>query len=79
MSIWTKEELQTHIKAYKEALLSCSQGKSYSIGSRSLTRSDIPEIREMLGYYEEELNKLNNVKSSIVVRAKIHGSHRWRQ
>ncbi len=76
MSIWTKEELQTHIKAYKEALLNCSQGKSYSVGSRSLTRSDIPEIREMLGYYEEELNKLNNVRSSFIAQAKIHGSFR---
>lgn len=76
MSIWTKEELQTHIKAYKEALLNCSQGKSYSVGSRSLTRSDIPEILRTLEYYQAELNMLNNVRSSFIAQAKIHGSFR---
>lgn len=76
MSIWTKEELQEQIKAYKEALLACSSGKSYSIGSRSLTRSDIPQILETLSYFEAELNKINKVQSSFIARAKIHGPFR---
>lgn len=76
MSIWTKEELNTQITAYKEALLICSQGKSYTIGSRSLTRSDMQEIKSMLDYFETELNKLDGVKTSFIAHAKIHGPHR---
>lgn len=76
MSIWTKEELQKQIKEYKEALLACTSGKSYSIGSRSLTRSDMQEIKNMLDYFEGELNKINNVQSSFIARAKIHGPFR---
>lgn len=76
MSIWTKEELKTHITAYKEALLACASGKSYSIGSRSLTRSDIPEIIKTLKILEEELDKLEGIKTSFIAHAKIHGPHR---
>ncbi len=72
MSIWTKEELEEQIAAYKNALLTCSQGKAYTIGSRSLTRSDMKEIKEMLDYFEEELNKLENKPSFFAVRAKLH-------
>lgn len=76
MSIWTKEELKTQITAYKEALLICSQGKSYSIGSRTLTRSDLPEILNILKYLEEEQDKLEGVKTSFIAHARIHGPHR---
>jgi len=59
MTIWTRDELITQIQAWKNALLACSTGKSYGIAGRTLTRSDVSEIRSTLTYLERELNKVD--------------------
>lgn len=58
MTIWTHDELTAQLREWKNALLACATGKSYSIGSRTLTRRDSDEIRKMLTYLERELAKL---------------------
>ena len=55
MAIWTREELIRLIDAWKAAYLAASTGKSYTIGSRTLTRYDLDEIRKQLAYLDNEL------------------------
>ena len=60
MAIFTPAEIAEQIAAYKAAMLACASGKSYTIGDRSLTRADLPEIRSTL----EWLDKQNQVSSN---------------
>ncbi len=55
VSVWTKTELEEQITLWKTALKQCSMGKSYTIGSRQLTRQDISDIIDMLDYLTGEL------------------------
>ncbi len=74
--IWTKEELLSHIATLKAALKAASTGKSYAIGGRTLTRHDLPHIREQLEYYRKELAKLEGKSSLTFVRGRvIRGGH----
>ena len=67
MSVWTREELLTHIKACKQALLVASTGEKYDIDGRSLTRQRLEALRAQLAYYEDELAKLNGGGSIRVI------------
>lgn len=70
MSIWTEQELKEQIALWKTAYSKASTGQSYTIGSRTLTRYDLPSIRNQLSYLEGELNKAtSNRKPLAVVRA----------
>lgn len=59
MSVWSRSELLKLIEAWKQAYMAASTGKSYSIGSATLTRYDIPEIRKQIDYLEGELAALD--------------------
>lgn len=59
VSIWTEEELREQIAAWKQALLSASTGKSYTIGSRTLTAHDLPQIRQQLEWLHGQLSMLS--------------------
>lgn len=74
-SIWTRTELDEQIALYKEALKKCASGASYSIGSRSLTRQDLPRIREHLAYLAGELAALQGGRGPVIVQARVprHG------
>ena len=48
MPIYTLEEVRLEIGCWKKALKACATGKSYVIGTRQLTRYDLPEIRKHL-------------------------------
>lgn len=41
----TLEIAQKHLDAWLEAELACTTNQSYTIGSRTLTRADLAEIR----------------------------------
>lgn len=58
MNIWTRDELLTLLADWKAAYRAASTGKSYAIGTRTLTRYDLPVIREQLVYLERELAAL---------------------
>lgn len=82
MSVWTIEELEAQISAYKAALLSLASGKQTVLelpnGSRrSLTRSDAAEIRSTLTYLDTELSALTD-KTAIAGRTFAkQGGGRW--
>jgi len=54
MAIFTSEELTEQITAWKAALLAVSASQSYSISNRTLTKADLPEIRNTLTFLEKQ-------------------------
>jgi hypothetical protein len=71
-SIWTREELLEQITLYKDALKKCASGQSYTIGSRSLTRHDLADIRAQLDYYTKELAALDGRRGPLLVQTRIN-------
>lgn len=67
-SIWTPAELDEQIAAWKAALLALATSKSYRIGTRELTRVDLPEIREHLDYLAKEKARLDGAPSLVGVQ-----------
>lgn len=51
-----------------EAEVAVSQGKSYTIGSRSLTRNSLREIRNAQQYWSQKVEELSTGQSGIKVR-----------
>jgi hypothetical protein len=41
---------------YREALAALSQNKSYTIRGKSLTRTDLPQVREMIDWLERRVD-----------------------
>lgn len=68
-SIWTRRELLEMIADWKAAYRAASTGKSYAIGSRTLTRYDLSEIRKQLEWLESELASLDGKRGPFFVRA----------
>ena len=54
MAIFTPAELAEQKAAWKAALLAVSTSQSYTIGNRTLTRADLPQIRSMLEWLDEQ-------------------------
>lgn len=66
MTIWNnRDELVMAIADWKRAYRAASSGKSYTIGSRTLTRYDIDDIRAQLDYLQGELDALDGRPSGI--------------
>lgn len=65
-SIWTKPELEALIVTFKAAYTAALQSKSYTIGNRTLTRQDLPEIKAELEYLQSELNRASGLPSGMV-------------
>ena len=76
-SIWTREELLEQIELYKKALKACATGQSYTIGSRSLTRQDIAELRDHLEWLQGELAVLDNQHGPKLVRGVVKRRGWW--
>ncbi len=70
-SIYTKEELSAEITVWKQALTACATGKSYTIDGRTLTRQDLPAIREHLSWLSDLLASAEKRSSRILVRPVI--------
>ena len=58
-TIWTREELLGLIACWKAAYKAASTGTSYTVQGRTLTRYDLPEIRQQLVYLQGELAALD--------------------
>lgn len=67
MSIWTEEELTQHIALYKQALVDLAQAEQVSLKGMLIRRSQLPEVRKQLQYYETELDKLTGVTGLTIV------------
>ncbi|WP_422862234.1 DUF6148 family protein [Desulfoluna limicola] len=58
MAIFTLQEVDEQIAAFKEALKALTLNQSYKIGKRELVRADIEEIRKTLEFLNLERSKL---------------------
>lgn len=62
---------QTHLDAWLAADLAIATGKSYTIGNRQLTRADVQEVRDQIGYWQRALNTVNAGSNSDVQNAGV--------
>lgn len=51
------------LNAYYEAELAVLSGQSYTIGSRSLTRANLSEIRDAIKELEQQVRELETIAS----------------
>ena len=59
----TKIEIaRYHLNAWLEAELEVTTHQSYKIGSRSLTRADLAEIRKQIEFWQNRVAKLENAE-----------------
>lgn len=54
----TLERAKLHLDAWLDAELAISTGQSYTIGSRSLTRANLSEVRKQIEYWKNKVNEL---------------------
>ncbi len=71
MSAWTREELLSLLADWKAAYKAASHGKSYTIGSRTLTRYDLSEIRDQIDWIGSELAMLSRGRGPVRVSARV--------
>lgn len=71
MFAWTREELLSLLADWKAAYKAASTGKSYTIGSRTLTRYDLAEIRDQIDWISSELVALSRGRGPVRVAARI--------
>jgi hypothetical protein len=69
MAGFTSEQAQLQLDAWLAASLAVSQGQSYSIAGRSLTRVNAEHIQGMIDYWSRKLNE---------IKAKTSGRRRTR-
>lgn len=60
----TLEVAKKHLDAWLEAEMSVTTGQSYTIGSRTLTRANLTEIRNSITYWNNKVAALENVQKS---------------
>ena len=56
--MWTLEAAKEHLQAFLEAEIAVATGQSYKIGSRSLTRANLSEIKERINFWRNEVERL---------------------
>ncbi len=70
MAAWTLAQARQHLDAWLGADIAIASGKSYKIGSRTLTRADASEVRERILFWEAEVARLeaNRKRGARVLR-----------
>lgn len=58
----TLETAKKHLDAWLKAELTVTTGQSYTIGSRTLTRANLAEIRNSIDYWNGKVQKLESVQ-----------------
>lgn len=58
----TLETAQKHLDIWMEAEMTVATGQSYTIGSRTLTRANLTEIRNAIEYWNGKVHNLENLK-----------------
>lgn len=64
----TLNQAQAQLNLWLEADTAVAGGQSYSIGGRSLTRSNAAEITNKIIYWEGKVNQLSRASAGIRVR-----------
>lgn len=58
----TLQEAKTHLATWLAAELELATSQSYTIGTRSLTRANLAEVREQVKYWEKKVRQLESGK-----------------
>ncbi len=53
-------EARADLAVWKSALRAIAIGQEYEIGSRRVTRADLPEVRKLVQYYQNLVNRLSS-------------------
>lgn len=56
------ETAKKHLDAWLSAELEVTTHQSYTIGSRSLTKANLSEIRKEIDYWKNEVARLENIE-----------------
>ncbi|WP_142413071.1 DUF6148 family protein [Hathewaya massiliensis] len=60
--MYTLEIAEKHLNAWLEAELAITTGaQSYSVGSRTVTRADLGQVRQQIKFWSNEIYKLKNI------------------
>jgi len=60
----TKADAQRHLDAWMEAELAVTNAQSYTIGSRTLTKANLTEIRNAIDYWRGKVAELENIEKN---------------
>lgn len=60
MSAWTLETAQKHLAAWLDAELAVTTGQEYRIGTRSVSRANLAEIRQQVLFWRREVENLSS-------------------
>lgn len=72
MAAITLQTAQKHLDAWLEAEMAVTNAQSYTIGSRTMTKANLGEIRKSIDYWQGKVNTLQNI-------AKTGGRNRVRR
>lgn len=64
MASWTLEKARQMLDMWVEAEMAVATSQSYTIGSRSLTRANLAEIRKAIEYWRNEVAALESKNSN---------------
>lgn len=65
----TLQEAKNHLNAWLAAELEIATSQSYRIGTRTLTRANLNEVREQVKYWEQKVQQLERKGRNRVYRA----------
>lgn len=57
----TLKEAQKHLKMWLEAETEIATSQSYTIGTRTLTRANLKEVREQIKFWQNKVEQLENI------------------
>ncbi|WJZ69984.1 hypothetical protein PVP_XSN000005 [Vibrio phage PVP-XSN] len=60
---WTLQEAQQMLQTWINAEKAVATGQSYKIGSRSLQRVNLSEIRKQINFWRNEIDRIKNGRS----------------
>jgi U3 small nucleolar ribonucleoprotein component len=58
----TLKQADAHLQAWLKAELEITTSQSYKIGTRSLTRADLAQVREQVKFWQNKVNELQNAE-----------------
>lgn len=61
--MFTLEIAEKHLNAWLEAELAITTGaQSYSVGSRTITRAELGQVRQQIKYWSNQVDKIKNIR-----------------
>ena len=69
MSGITLVEAEAHLQTWLTAEIEIATSQSYRIGTRTLTRADLKEVRESIKYWQNLISQLSRKGRNRVYRA----------